>query len=492
MYEDFDRCYRAVQSKDARFDGWFVTAVLTTKIYCRPSCPVRPPFAKNVRFLPTAAAAQAASFRACKRCRPDASPGSPEWNLRSDVVSRAMRLIADGVVDRDGVTGLAARLGYSTRQLERHLIAEVGAGPLAVARAQRAQTARLLIETTELPFSAVAFGAGFSSIRQFNDTVRLVFDGSPTRLREQARERGTTASPGALTFRLPFRKPFTPEGVFGHLVAVGIPGIEEYRDGAYRRSMQLPNGTCVVSLSPTSDHVVCRVVLDEVRDLPTVIARCRRMLDLDADPEAVDEALSADKRMRALVLKNPGSRIPRTSDEAEMAVRVVIGQQISTAAARTHGARLVEAVGTAINDPDGGGITRLFPSVEQLAEIDPSMLKMPEARRRSFMSLVHALAEDTVVLDAGADWWRAREQLHALPGIGPWTVEMIALRALGDPDAFPSTDMGVMKAARNLGVEGDVGAYAHDKWRPWRSYAVQYLWSSTDHAVNDFPPKGQP
>jgi len=490
MYEDFDRCYRAVQSKDARFDGWFVTAVLTTKIYCRPSCPVRPPFAKNIRFLPTAAAAQAAGFRACKRCRPDASPGSPEWNLRSDAVSRAMRLIADGVVDREGVTGLARRVGYSTRQLERHLTAVVGAGPLAVARAQRAQTARLLIETTELPFSEVAFGAGFSSIRQFNDTVRLVFDGSPTTLREQARKRGTTASPGALTFRLPFRKPFTPEGVFGHLVAVGIPGVEEYRDGAYRRSMQLPNGTCVVSLLPTPDHVVCRIVLDEVRDLPTAIARCRRMLDLDADPEAVDDALSADKRMRALVLKNPGSRIPRTIDEAEMAVRVVIGQQISTAAARTHGARLAAAIGTPISDPDGGGITHLFPTVDQLAVIDPSLLKMPEARRRSFMSLVHALADETVVLDAGSDWWRAREQLHALPGIGPWTVEMIALRALGDPDAFPSTDMGVVKAARNLGIDGDVGAYAHDKWRPWRSYAVQYLWSSTDHAVNDFPPKG--
>ena len=176
MHDDFDRCYRAVQSKDARFDGWFVTAVLTTKIYCRPSCPVRPPYARNMRFYPTAAAAQQAGFRACKRCRPDASPGSPEWNVRADVVARAMRLIADGVVDREGVTGLAARLGYTTRQLERHLNDEVGAGPLALARAQRAQTARVLIETTDLPFGDVAFAAGFASIRQFNDTVRAVFD----------------------------------------------------------------------------------------------------------------------------------------------------------------------------------------------------------------------------------------------------------------------------------------------------------------------------
>src|SRR6202020_1496637 len=200
VHEDFDRCYRAVQSKDARFDGWFVTAVRTTGIYCRPSCPVRPPFARNVRFFPTAAAAQRAGFRACKRCRPDASPGSPEWNVRGDVVARAMRLIADGTVDRDGVGGLAGHLGYTARQLERLLQAEVGAGPLALARAQRAQTARVLVETTDLPFGDVAFAAGFSSIRQFNDTVRLVFEATPTSLRKRAAARfgPDAASPGTL------------------------------------------------------------------------------------------------------------------------------------------------------------------------------------------------------------------------------------------------------------------------------------------------------
>jgi len=273
-------------------------------------------------------------------------------------------------------------------------------------------------------------------------------------------------------------------------VGVGIPGVEEYRDGAYRRGMQLPNGACVVSLAPTPDHVVCRISLDEVRDLPTAIARCRRMLDLDADPEAVDEALAIDRRLRPVIAKNPGSRIPRTSDEAEMALRIVIGQQISTAAARTHGARLAHALGTPISDPNGG-ITHLFPTVAQLTDLDPSLLRMPAARKRSFTSLVRALADGSVVLDAGADWWRAREQLHALPGIGPWTVEMIALRALGDPDAFPSTDMGVVRAARALGIDSDLASYAHDKWRPWRSYAVQYLWSTADHAINHFPPKGQ-
>src|SRR6202012_4486117 len=259
VHEDFDRCYRAVQSKDARFDGWFVTAVRTTGIYCRPSCPVRPPFARNVRFYPTAAAAQRAGFRACKRCRPDASPGSPEWNIRDDLVARAMRLTADGTVDREGVGGLAAHLGYTTRQLERLLQAEVGAGPLALARAQRAQPARVLIEPTQLPFGDIAFAAGFSSIRQFNDTVRLVFESTPTALRKRAAVRfgSDAASPGTVCLRLPVRKPFAYEGAFGHLAAGAVPGCEEVRDDAYRRSLRLPSGSAVVTLTPAVDHVRC-------------------------------------------------------------------------------------------------------------------------------------------------------------------------------------------------------------------------------------------
>ncbi|MET0702270.1 MAG: DNA-3-methyladenine glycosylase 2 family protein, partial [Mycobacterium sp.] len=279
MHDDFDRCYRAVQSKDARFDGWFVTAVLTTGIYCRPSCPVRPPFARNVRFYPTSAAAQRAGFRACKRCRPDASPGSPEWNIRGDVVARAMRLIADGTVDREGVTGLAAKLGYTTRQLERLLQAEVGAGPLALARAQRSQTARVLIETTDLPFSDIAFAAGFSSIRQFNDTVRTVCDTTPTALRQRAAARlkheAQPQSPGQLTLRLPVRTPFAYEGVFGHLGATAVPGCEEVRDGAFRRTLRLDHGNGIVGLTPGPDHVRCALTLDDFRDLSTAIARCR-------------------------------------------------------------------------------------------------------------------------------------------------------------------------------------------------------------------------
>ncbi|WP_298207921.1 DNA-3-methyladenine glycosylase 2 [Ferrimicrobium sp.] len=494
MHEDFDQCFRAIQSKDARFDGWFVTAVITTGIYCRPSCPARSPFARNVAFYPGAAAAQQAGFRACKRCRPDASPGSPEWDTRQDLVAGAMRLIADGVVDREGVAGLASRLSYSVRQLERHLVAEVGAGPLALARASRAQTARLLIETTAIPYCDVAFAAGFSSVRQFNDTVRSVFACTPTELRVRATGRGTprptvqSGTPGSLTFRLSFRSPFAPESLFGHLAATGVPGCEEVRAGAYRRTLRLPNGNGIVSLRPLSDHVSCQLLLQDLRDVPTAIARCRRLLDLDADPEAVTVGLANDPALSSAVANSPGRRIPRTVDGAEMAIRVVLGQQVSTKAARTHASRLVAQHGTPIDDP-GGGLSRVFPSPQELQNLDPELLAMPRARREALVALVGALADGTVELDVGADRRRARHHLAELPGIGPWSVELIAMRALGDPDAFPATDMGVVKGAAVLGLPVSPGALAaHSRrWQPWRSYAVQYLWATQDHPINRWP-----
>lgn len=492
MHDDFERCYRAIQSKDARFDGWFVVAVLTTGVYCRPSCPVRPPFARNVRFLPTAAAAQGEGFRACKRCRPDASPGSPEWNVRSDVVARAMRLIADGTVDRDGVSGLAAQLGYTIRQLERLLQAVVGAGPLALARAQRMQTARVLIETTNLPFGDVASAAGFSSIRQFNDTVRLACDGTPTALRARAAARfeSATASAGTVSLRLPVRAPFAFEGVFGHLAATAVPGCEEVRDGAYRRTLRLPWGNGIVSLTPAPDHVRCLLVLDDFRDLMTATARCRRLLDLDADPEAIVEALGADPDLRAVVGKAPGQRIPRTVDEAEFAVRAVLAQQVSTKAASTHAGRLVAAYGRPVHDRHGA-LTHTFPSIEQLAEIDPGHLAVPKARQRTINALVASLADKSLVLDAGCDWQRARGQLLALPGVGPWTAEVIAMRGLGDPDAFPASDLGLRLAAKKLGLPAQRRALTvHSaRWRPWRSYATQHLWTTLEHPVNQWPPQ---
>ncbi|MEV5594615.1 AlkA N-terminal domain-containing protein [Streptomyces sp. NPDC052496] len=488
MHTDFERCLRAVQSKDARFDGWFYTAVRTTRIYCRPSCPVVPPKPENMTFYPSAAAAQQAGYRACKRCRPDASPGSPQWDERADLVARAMRLIADGVVDREGVPGLAARLGYSTRQVERQLLAELGAGPLALARAQRAQTARLLVETTELPMADVAFAAGFASIRTFNDTVREVFALAPTELRRRARPGAAAALPGALALRLPFRQPLCPDNLFGHLAATAVPGVEEWRDGAYRRTLALPYGHGIVALSPRPGHIDCRLSLTDLRDLAGAIARCRRMLDLDADPEAVDGLLGEDPVLAPLVRKAPGRRVPRTADADEFAVRAVLGQQVSTAAARTHAGRLVTAHGRRIDDP-AGGLTHLFPAAAELAGLDPETLAMPRTRRATLTAMTEALAAGTVQLGVGSDRERARAQLAELPGVGPWTVECIAMRALGDPDAFTPTDLGLRRAAAGLGLPATPAALIRHsaRWRPWRAYAVQYLWATDDHPVNHLP-----
>ncbi|KMS77018.1 DNA-3-methyladenine glycosylase [Streptomyces viridochromogenes] len=494
MHTDTERCVRAVQSKDARFDGWFYTAVVTTGIYCRPSCPVVPPKPANMRFHPSAAACQQAGFRACKRCRPDTSPGSPEWNQRADLVARAMRLIADGVVDREGVPGLAARLGYSTRQIERQLLAELGAGPLALARAQRAQAARLLIETTPLPMADIAFAAGFASIRTFNDTVREVFALAPTDLRTRA-PRGTPSTPGTaantagvLTLRLPFRVPLNPDNLFGHLAATAVPGVEEWRDGAYRRTLRLPYGHGIVSLSPQPDHIACRLTLGDLRDLTVAISRCRRMLDLDADPVAIDDQLRTDPLLAPLVDKAPGRRVPRTVDEAEFAVRAVLGQQVSTAAARTHAARLVTAHGERVDDPEGG-LTHLFPSPEALASVDPESLAMPRTRRATFTTLVRQLADGEVHLGPDSDWPQTRARLLALPGFGPWTVDVIAMRALGDPDAFLPTDLGIRRAAQELGLPSTPAALTARAaaWRPWRAYAVQYLWATDSHPINFLP-----
>lgn len=488
MYTETERCVRAVRSKDARFDGWFFTAVLTTRIYCRPSCPVVPPKPENMTFYPSAAACQQAGFRACKRCRPDTSPGSPEWNQRADLVARAMRLIADGVVDREGVPGLAARLGYSTRQIERQLLAELGAGPLALARAQRAQTARVLIETTALPMADIAFAAGFSAIRTFNDTVREVFALAPGELRARAPRRAPGGTRGVLGLRLPFRAPLNPDNLFGHLAATAVPGVEEWRDGVYRRTLRLPYGHGIVALTPRPDHIACRLTLSDLRDLTVAISRCRRMLDLDADPVAIDDQLRTDPLLAPLVDKAPGRRVPRTVDEAEFAVRAVLGQQVSTAAARTHAGRLVTAHGEPVDDPEGG-LTHLFPSSGALAAVDPASLAMPRTRRTTFTTLVNQLADGSLQLGVASDWSQTRARLLGLPGFGPWTVDVIAMRALGDPDAFLPTDLGIRRAAQELGLPSTPAALTAraETWRPWRAYAVQYLWATDSHPINFLP-----
>ena len=481
--------WRAVQAQDSRFDGWFVLAVTSTGIYCRPSCPARTPLRASVRFLPSAAAAQAAGLRACKRCLPDASPGRPVAAGRSDVAGRALVLIADGVVDRDGVPGLADRLGYSRRQVERTLQAELGAGPLALARAQRAATARTLVETTALPLADVAFAAGFGSVRQFSATFREVYATTPSELRAR---RGTAALPdaggrAALELRLPFRAPLWPDSLFGHLAATAVPGVEEWRDGAYRRTLRLPHGAGIVALRPGATTIGCRLLLDDLRDLAPAVARCRQLLDLDADPVAADAVLADDEALAPWVAKAPGRRLPRTVDAGELALRAVLGQQVSTAAARTHAARLVAVAGEQVDDPEGG-LTRLWPTAAAVAEVDPEVLALPRARRATVLGLARALADGALHLDPADDPEQARADLLALPGIGPWTAEVVAMRALGDPDAFLPTDLGVVLAARALGLgEGRALRERARRWAPYRAYAVQHLWAVGDHAVNHLP-----
>ncbi|MFI9253839.1 bifunctional transcriptional activator/DNA repair enzyme AdaA [Streptomyces sp. NPDC053069] len=461
---DEDTRYEAVRSRDGRFDGVFFFAVETTGIYCRPSCPAVTPKRRNVRFFPTAAAAQGSGFRACRRCRPDAVPGSAEWDVRADVVGRAVRLIADGVVDREGVAGLAARLGYSARQVQRQLTAELGAGPVALARAQRAHTARVLLQTTGLPVTEIAFASGFASVRQFNDTVREVYASTPTELRAAAhrgrggaRGRGVRRpTPGAgIPLRLAHRGPYQAGAVFDQLADEAVTGVEEVSgapgDRTYRRTLRLPYGTAIVAVEERTGAprtgtgtrpggwLDARLHLTDPRDLTTAVQRLRRLFDLDADPYAVDERLGADPRLGPLVAARPGLRSPGTVDPLEPAVRALAGREGAEELVRRYGKVL---------DAPCGSLTHLFPEPAALAGAEPG---------GPLGALAAAVADGTVRLDPGADRDDAQQALLALPGMDPATVAALRVRALGDPDVAPP------------------GARVPDDWRPWRSYAVQHL-----------------
>jgi AraC family transcriptional regulator of adaptative response / DNA-3-methyladenine glycosylase II len=509
--EDFEARYRVLGSRDHRFDGRFFVAVTSTGIYCRPSCPAIVPRRRNVRFYPTAAAAQAAGFRACLRCHPHASPGSPEWNRRGDLAARAMGLIADGLVDREGVHGLARRLAYSERHLTRQLTAELGAGPLALARAQRAQTARALIETTSLRLIDVAHAAGFASVRQFNDTIRAVYARTPTELRRRvapATRNGSSAGggPGAgglpIVVSLAHREPLDWGRLLGFLGARAVPGVEEVVGECYRRTLRLPRGHGVVALAPSGRHLECRLRLADLRDLTAAVQRCRRLLDLDADPATPAEHLAGDPLLAPLVRAAPGLRLPGAVDGAELAVRAVLGQQVSVPAARTAAARLTLALGEPLDvgavdglggDPSSTTLTHLFPSPAALAAAPREALPGGPARRlATLQALARLLAEGDLAIDPGSDRTAVRARLLAVPGIGPWTAEYIAMRALADPDAFLPTDLGVRRALTRLAAArpGDVPpalregfspravARAAERWRPWRAYALAHLWGT--------------
>ncbi|MGW5316200.1 AlkA N-terminal domain-containing protein [Nocardia thailandica] len=467
---DFERCYRAVSTRDSRFDGQFFTAVRTTGIYCRPSCPAITPKRGNVTFLPTAAAAQHAGYRACRRCLPDAAPGSPLWNVRADLAARAMRLIGDGIIERGGVPALAARLGYSQRQLTRVLTNELGAGPLALARAHRAHTARLLIQTTELPMSDIAFAAGFASIRQFNDTVREVFAVSPTTMRTEARRSPRIEAPagnGTLTLRLPYREPLDTGWLEWFLSAHAAPGLELWEDGVYTRTLRTPHGHATVQLSFRPGHVRAQLALRDMRDLAPTVARVRHLLDLDADPHGIDEALGASDPTRPF---SRGIRVPGCVDGPELLLRTMIGQQISLPAALTHTARLAEALGDRVDGP----VRLLFPAPEAIAERGAEVLTGPARRVQAIVAAAAAVAAGELDLHAGRTAADLRQDLLALDGVGPWTADYVTMRLLADPDILLGTDLVVRQGAELLGLELDNTT----RWAPWRSYLTMHLWKT--------------
>ncbi len=469
MTLDDDQRYRVVASRDARFDGWFVVAVRTTGIYCRPSCPSITPKRENVSFFRSAAAAVHGGYRACRRCRPDVTPGSPEWDVRGDIVGRAMTLIADGIVDRDGVKGLARQVGFSTRQLNRILTAELGAGPLAIALDARVRNARTLIETSDLSFTEIAFAAGFGSIRQFNDAVRMAFALTPTELRGRRRShRGG----GWLTVTLPAREPYDAVQVLRFLAERAIVGVESVAGDRYVRTLRLPHGPGLVDVQAVDGRpgLVASLRLDDLRDLAPAVNRVRRLFDLDADPVSVASVLGDDPVLAPMVARAPGLRVPGTVDPYETAVRAVIGQQVSVAAARTVASRLVTEVGSLV-DPFAG-VERLFPTPEQVLAAPESAFGMPASRRETLHRLSAAVVEGEVSLELGADRDRLRSELQAVRGIGPWTADYVAMRC-GDPDGWLATDLGVVTALSRHGL----GPSAAESWRPWRAYAMHHLWT---------------
>ncbi|MDP9735985.1 AraC family transcriptional regulator of adaptative response / DNA-3-methyladenine glycosylase II [Flavobacterium sp. 260] len=485
--------HRAVASRDARFDGQFVTAVHSTGVYCRPSCPARTPRAEGVTFYRTSAAAHLAGFRACKRCLPEATPGSPEWDLREDVAGRAVRLVLDGVVEREGVPGLAARVGYSERQLSRIMTEELGAGPKALSRAHRAQTARTLLTSSDLPVADVAFASGFTSVRQFNDTVREVFALTPSELRARRTDRPTSADDGWLHVHLPARAPFDLQGLLDWHALHALSGLEHVernasgRVTAYGRLVALPGGPARFTASaPAADGVgrgagrvgvALRVRLTTLSDLPTLVARVRALFDLDADPEAVDAVLATDPVLAPAVARVPGIRLPGAVDAHEVVFRTLIGQQVSVAAARTAQTRLVAALGESV-DPGLAEDGLLFPTATTIATRGHEVLRGPAARVDTILRVAAALADGSLIVDAGQSFAELRAGLLAVKGIGPWTADYVALRVRHHPDVFLHSDLAVRNGAQELGLPGGARELSlrSEQVAPWRSYLTMHCW----------------
>jgi AraC family transcriptional regulator of adaptative response / DNA-3-methyladenine glycosylase II len=485
VHEDFEACYRAMSSRDARFDGRFFIGVTSTGIYCRPVCPAQTPRRANVRFYKTAAAAEAAGFRACRRCRPQLAPGTLRPGAGDRLADRALRLLAAGAADgAAGITAVAERLEVSDRHLHRVLCEAVGAGPLTLARMRRLQTARTLIEQTTMPITDVAFSAGYSSLRQFNSEVRTGVGATPTELRR--RRPAKLEGDGAIVLRLGVRPPFDGHALIDFFAARAVTGVEVSSATALVRTVSLPHGAAVVELEPQAAHLTARLWLDDVRDLGSAVDRCRRLFDVDADPQAIAAVLGADPVLAPLVAAHPGLRVPGAVDGDEVAIRAVLGQQVSVGRATALATRLAERCGRPLAEPRRG-VDRLFPSTAAIADADLEGLGLTGERAATLRRLAGALSRGDVDLGPGADAAQVRAALLAIRGIGEWTAAYVAMRALRDPDAFPASDLGVRHGFTRAGGELRSLSDHAQRWRPWRAYATVHLWQQPPTITENRP-----
>jgi AraC family transcriptional regulator of adaptative response / DNA-3-methyladenine glycosylase II len=502
MNLDARTCYRALRSRDPRFDGRFFTGVASTGVFCRPVCPARTPRFENCRFFPHAAGAAAAGFRPCLRCRPEAAPGTPAWNGTETTVARALRLIAEGAMDAASVDALATRVGVGDRHLRRLFLRHVGATPIAVAQTQRVLFAKRLLDETTLPIATVARAAGFASQRRFNAAMHGTFERAPSALRRLRTEAPTRA--GAVTLALAYRPPFDWAALLAYLAYRAIPGVESVRDGVYRRTIRIPAASpAILEVRDDAPARLLRVTLLPIRSavetgsLLHVVARLRRLFDLDADPAALGNVLRTDPVLAPLLAARPGLRIPGAWDGFEVTARAILGQQVSVRAATTIAGRIAARCG----EPIAGDVEfdRLFPDAATLARADLTGVGLMQARARTVQSLARAVAEGTVRPEPGAHAEHAKAALCAVPGIGPWTAAYVALRVLREPDAFPASDLGLRRAFARLAAAGTqtktreirpvtptVLERAAVAWQPWRGYAAVYLWTwEASHAAVD-------
>jgi AraC family transcriptional regulator, regulatory protein of adaptative response / DNA-3-methyladenine glycosylase II len=483
---DREICYRALKSRDARFDGLIFVGITSTGIYCRPVCPARSAKFENCRFFGSAAAAQEAGFRPCLRCRPETAPDMASWRGTSNTVSRALALINDGALDGDGasVELLAGRLGLGERQLRRLFLQHLGASPISVAQTRRVLFAKHLIHETQMSMTDVAMAAGFGSVRRFNEIFRKLFRRPPSALRRKTTASAAGAEAG-VTLRLRYRPPYDWDSMLGHLRARAIPGVEVVENGIYRRTVEIGGVTGAVEVAhlPQRESVKVTIRFPDVSSYPAIVARVRRLFDLGADIETIDAHLSLDPLLAPLVARRPGLRAPGGWDGFELAVRAVLGQQVSVAAARRLAGQLVALHGRPILAGYGGhaGLTHVFPSAECVAVAKPLGLGMPVARQRSLKALAEATVADPDLFRPFGTIEEAIVRLRTIPGVGEWTAQYIALRALRETDAFPSSDIGLLRGAARMDGTRSTSAGLLDRaelWRPWRAYAAQHLWAA--------------